>query len=523
MRSYTKGRFLKNPRVFYWCISSMCIGVGIVALAMLFHRVLPVPSNQNFLKKSRESLLADKGALSDRSVSDLGSSIAGGEHALPPNGSRINAAGWRDDLPFSRNMAHAADKTQPKADPRFPFLEAAHIRDRPVYEITSSEGVKPLSGASDPLVPALLPSVVPTLHQQSLSGGTTFRAAPGLHRSIPLLPREDGMTDPRTEPGAQSLEPGFSKGSDSAASPVLPAATAEPVTLEDAPPIAIPEAPPTEQRATLAEGPQIPDDWRPSSPLRIFDSTLYSGKPENVGEWLEPMPILYAPHLWPTPDKSELPPLDRLRALASEVDAEHVCINIEHWAVAPVWLSNYPDVKDLTPEKLQQNRERLAWIADRVKEVNPEVEVGYWDMMPPGYGRNLDAPSAKAVEAAAPHLDSLGDHVDMVMPSLYPRYDNTPEEWRQRALKTIRLAKRYDKPVYLFVSTHFPHYHDNIELRNKPIPAEWWPVIFATAEENATGLVFWSPPQPWDEDAPWWVEVQKYLKERSLRSAGSYD
>jgi len=101
-------------------------------------------------------------------------------------------------------------------------------------------------------------------------------------------------------------------------------------------------------------------------------------------------------------------------------------------------------------------------------------------------------------------------HADVVFPSLYTFYDNQAA-WDIYAKGMIEEARRYNKPVYVFL---WPEFHvSNILLRGTNIPAKFWRHQLEFCSALADGIVIWGGwKEKWNETADWWVETKLFMK-----------
>jgi len=99
--------------------------------------------------------------------------------------------------------------------------------------------------------------------------------------------------------------------------------------------------------------------------------------------------------------------------------------------------------------------------------------------------------------------------VEVIFPSLYTFY-NDQKSWDIYAKGMIEEARRYNKPVYVFL---WPEFHvSNRILKGKEIPAKFWRHQLELCRGLADGIVIWGGWQErWKEDAPWWIETKAFL------------
>jgi hypothetical protein len=114
-------------------------------------------------------------------------------------------------------------------------------------------------------------------------------------------------------------------------------------------------------------------------------------------------------------------------------------------------------------------------------------------------------------------------YVDAIYPSLYTFYPDQ-DGWLKYALANISEARRYGKPVYVFL---WPQYHESDPaVAWRFIPADYWRLELETAKQYADGIVIWGGWQysgkrlnwllEWDDTAPWWIETQDFMADHGL-------
>lgn len=245
----------------------------------------------------------------------------------------------------------------------------------------------------------------------------------------------------------------------------------------------------------------------------------YVGQPPQPGVQfgMRPLVLLGGTALWGSIDgfkqaqASEAVPPDlerHLRSVIRGLASQHppvVCFDLE-WEI----LTNTPQA--------QRNLAKLMHIADLFHKDAPGVSFGFYGLMPErDYWRSLAAPNDmryRAWQQDNQRLSQLAKHVDVIFPSLYTFYDNV-HDWQRYALANIAEARRYGKPVYVFL---WPVYHDsNKQLAGKDIPGQFWDLQLHTAGSAADAIVVWSwgrGKRQWDDRAPWWQVTRRYLGER---------
>lgn len=104
-----------------------------------------------------------------------------------------------------------------------------------------------------------------------------------------------------------------------------------------------------------------------SEPYCHYDSLIYVGRPHMN---LEPIRIVYVHEMWPVGHDRIEPHIPTLEALAPTLSGV-VCLDIEHWP----WYKATEEVK-------QETIRKLILVVNTIKAINPDVELGYYSLMP---------------------------------------------------------------------------------------------------------------------------------------------
>ncbi len=249
-----------------------------------------------------------------------------------------------------------------------------------------------------------------------------------------------------------------------------------------------------------------------SQRFHVFDGTLYKDKPNLSTYGLKPITIIYGGNFWEHKSHlNQLPHERRAKQLAREAAAASklVCIDIENWEVAG---------DDAT---VASSVEKYALLMKWFQQATPDVQHGYYGVLPVvDYWRAI-APGAsqpyRAWQADNARLQPIAATVDVVFPSLYTYYPD-PQAWVRFAIRQIRAAKKYGKPVYPFL---WPQYHDsNPQLGGQYLPADYWKLELETVIAHADGVVIWGGwdlkrdrPAKWNNQAPWWQVTKEFMRQ----------
>lgn len=247
--------------------------------------------------------------------------------------------------------------------------------------------------------------------------------------------------------------------------------------------------------------------------FQVFDGTLYINKPDLARYGIQSTSIIYVSKLWPgglsgVPD-DQLPDRGRVRQAAYDAKKkrELAILDIEHWPLHgddPVVAANIGKLSSV-----------LNWF----REESPDVRVGYFGILPiADFWSFRPGPESKRHRkwrARNDRLVPLARQVDVIFPSLYT-YTDEKDMWVRYAVENIKEARRYGKPVYVFL---WPQYSErNKTLGQEYLAPDFWKLQLETARQYADGVVIWggwgrdNNPAAWDEAAPWWQVTKQFMQ-----------
>jgi hypothetical protein len=233
----------------------------------------------------------------------------------------------------------------------------------------------------------------------------------------------------------------------------------------------------------------------------VYDALNTKNKPDLAKYGLIPLRVLYSSSLWNVGESRDEPNIAKIKALASTLTPNApVCVDIEHWPV-----TGKPDAVNTTIFKLNQ-------VISTIRSNQPTAKIGFYGVLPiRDYWRAVGAKGIKRQDQWLREnmaLKSLAQSVDIVFPSLYTFY-NDPEGWEKYAIQNIKEAKKYGRPVYVFL---WPEFHDSTVLKGQNIPSDFWRMQLEICRKYADGIVLWGKSSPgWDDNAPWWLETVKFI------------
>jgi hypothetical protein len=237
-------------------------------------------------------------------------------------------------------------------------------------------------------------------------------------------------------------------------------------------------------------------------PFLVFDGLLYSGKPDLsalgmpvIGGVNSPAASNVPPH--PLDDAQVRATFEAARGFGGDV----IYLDYEMWPTfhAPA-------------DEVSANIKNLKHALQIAHQTVPGKKFGFYNVVPCwdywGLVKNNQA-AIKQWEDCNARMDELAQDVDIVMPSLYTYYDD-PRGWDIYAAELLRAARRYNKPVYVFL---WPEFHvSNRFLRGKNVPGDFWRHELEFCKSRADGIVIWGGWQEqWNENADWWKETKAFL------------
>jgi hypothetical protein len=255
--------------------------------------------------------------------------------------------------------------------------------------------------------------------------------------------------------------------------------------------------------------------------IDLYDSLLFTGKPDLSRYGLKRARIVYEAELWP-PIRSAIPNEAVVRSKADAVLAEGVTpavpviLDVEQYSVDVRLNASHinPDTSAIDANIL-----KLEQIIDWFKDEAPTLQVGFFDVAAPlvGLPATGQQPANDAELAIWKRADSylipLIAHVDALYPSLYT-VDTDPGKWVAAARRHISETKRIGqgKPVRPFI---WPQYHDVMRspLAGTFIDYDYWMLQLTTIRDaGASGIVFWGGyKKQWDDTQGWWRATLDFM------------
>lgn len=249
-----------------------------------------------------------------------------------------------------------------------------------------------------------------------------------------------------------------------------------------------------------------------SRPFLVFDGTLFHSKPDLSLHGVQPLKIVYVSEFgdqWYNSTARMHPPHEeKVKQLARDMSAKEglVAIDIEHWPLTG------------NVNTVQESMRKYQQIARWFHEAAPTLRIGFFGIVPmAAYGWSLkgaESSEYKEWQQINDRLIPLVQEVDVVYPHIYTYYPDQAA-WVRFAVENIKEARRYGKPVYVFL---WPQYVETAgSYAGKDVPPEYWRLQLETVGKYADGLVIWggwgkTGPEKWNEQAPWWQVTKQFMR-----------
>jgi len=252
----------------------------------------------------------------------------------------------------------------------------------------------------------------------------------------------------------------------------------------------------------------------------LYDSLLFTGKPDLSPYGLKRSRTVYEAELWP-PKRSATPNEAAVRSKAGRVLAEGVTAEVPVMLdVEQYSLDVRLDASRINPDTstVDANILKLEQIIGWFKDEAPALTVGFYNVAPvtglPVTGHQPANDTELAIwKTANSYLIPFVTHVDALYPSLYTTYTD-PAKWVAFAQRYISEAKRIGagKPVWPFI---WPQYHDVMRrpLAGTYIDYDYWILQLTTIRDaGASGIIFWGGYRTqWDDTRDWWHATLDFI------------
>ena len=246
-----------------------------------------------------------------------------------------------------------------------------------------------------------------------------------------------------------------------------------------------------------ADAPGAPPQTTPAGmDYRLFDGISMRDKPNTTNYGAEPIAgtgfdMWHGVYAYPeryTPNESAV------RAYAQRManTGQTVFLDIEHWPV---------DIREASEGAVAASVEKLVRIVNWMHDERPDLQVGYYDLVPL-YSVN---PGEPKWEAANGRVASLAQAVDVISPSLYTNYAE-PTGWSNWARNTITEAAKYNKPVRPFLWMRY-----SVGGAWQTVTGDYWRTMLDATRDFGDDAIIWDYGSTWDEQAQWWAVTRDFL------------
>lgn len=246
-------------------------------------------------------------------------------------------------------------------------------------------------------------------------------------------------------------------------------------------------------------------------PFRVFDATLYAGKPSLAAVGIEPLHQV-------GPD---IGGFQRNKAGPVEPEAVSRFVNSLPKDGAGIVMDFELLESSAQDAQAKETIARLQKIASKFRAAAPNRRIGFYADFPASdYWRAIKppmSPEAKSWRAQNDRARSIEEFVDVLYPSIYTYY-NDRTQWVIYATAQICEARRLsDKPVYAFL---WPEYHEGANVqRGRMIDPEFWALQLRTVRHLADGVVIWGGydiaakrPRRWSPNDEWWKVTREFMR-----------
>jgi hypothetical protein len=230
----------------------------------------------------------------------------------------------------------------------------------------------------------------------------------------------------------------------------------------------------------------------------VLDALLYQHKPNLSAFGMRPLIQINQPQAM-TDEVDEAMTRQSI-AVVKDFDGA-VFLDYEGWP-----LSGEP------AQVIAGNVAKFIRVADIAHQSAPKATFGFYGLMPCREYWGLVKNDRKKIDdwkECSRQGEAIANHVEVIFPSLYTFY-NDQKSWDIYARGMMEEARRYNKPVYVFL---WPEFHvSNRLLSGTEIPAKFWRHELDFCRGLADGIVIWGGWQEqWRDDAPWWIETKAFL------------
>ncbi len=209
---------------------------------------------------------------------------------------------------------------------------------------------------------------------------------------------------------------------------------------------------------------------------------------------------------------TDFPSEENVREEAKKITETNLLhyINIEHLP------TRYQDGFTNNIDSIQ----KMSSIANWIHNEKPGIRIGYYGEMPQREYWGVHGGINDSWMERNELFKHLAQHVDVIFPSLYTFYTDQ-EGWLRFAEENLKEARKYGKPVYVFL---WPVYHNSSDYAGQLVAGDYWRLQLETAYKYADGIVIWSGfgNADWltvaDETNVnnWWYQTLDFIQDKQL-------
>lgn len=266
---------------------------------------------------------------------------------------------------------------------------------------------------------------------------------------------------------------------------------------------------------------QLADGQQPGKSFKVFNAMLYKNTPDIL-RGVNKIKVVYELEMLsldPTDrfnSKKRFINSNKIQSVANKTNAESnpiLCLDIESW--------------NLRKEQGGDSSiKKYLDVLNKFKQVNSACKIGYFGVVP--FDQDVESfykgqYSKTRWTNRNIYLQTIYNHVDIIFPVFYTMTTdrNLWENFVKIQMSMIKNRKR-NLPIYAFV---WPQYFNTGDQNKdyKFIDAATWRYELETIYKYCDGVVIWgSPtdannnPQYWNDQAPWWLETQKFISEHHI-------
>jgi hypothetical protein len=244
-------------------------------------------------------------------------------------------------------------------------------------------------------------------------------------------------------------------------------------------------------RAQTAAGltkPSRPSPAATTATFRVFDATFFASRPQPIAAGVESIYMEYSGQV-----DNEAWARQEARTVAAT--GQMLCLDLENLP-----LDIRIDAGSAVDDSVARFNRLLGWMHDE----RPGLKIGFYGNMPRPAPDDLNDPvKLRQWRDADDYLiQRLAPSVDFICPCFYASPGEDTSQWGVDAAATLDEARRYDKPMYVFL------WMDYDSTGNQFLSADEWRMEMGLVRSMADGVVLWGGEHhAWADVAPTWAGV----------------